>query len=125
MVSRKKKKERERIILYSALAFIIGLVVLFFLNNFTTKEVYKGVSCTFNKHECNNQTAWDGECTDEIEDECCDYVSIRWCQGEVDNPTDCLDKYCMNEGKTCDAIYDVAGVWKCTCVDTNDQLEVC
>lgn len=105
-----------------AFAFFSGILILFLANNFTTPGIYEAVSCTFNHHSCNDTIdvcdvpGWDGQCTSEIKNECCD--PIRMCAGQiVDNYEDCLDQYCYEEDKYCDAIIQIQGGYKCTCMD--------
>jgi hypothetical protein len=102
-------------------AFIVGVIVLFLFNNFTTQEVYEGVSCTYNQNSC-DYPAWDGQCTDDVSDKCC--TSIRTCEGIVANPRDCLDKYCYAEGNTCDAVLRIDGQYECKCIDIYEQMNI-
>ncbi len=113
MANKKKKRNITPILLTALVFFILGIVFLFVVNNFNGEPVYDFVSCTYNKHSC-EAPAWDGICTDEIEDECC--TEIRVCSGIVSNPTDCLDKYCYEDGKRCEGIYTTQGLYECKCI---------
>ena len=109
----KKKNNTALIMTISILMLLLGMFILFALNNFSTEKVYDVISCTFNKHSCECDCPdWDGTCTDEITDECC--MDIRWCGGTVENGYECLDKYCEDEGYTCGYDFTLTGI-KCEC----------
>lgn len=112
---------------------VIGMAILFLLNNFTTQGVYNVVSCTWNENECNGTTdpgstiGWDGECTQEIEDECCDYMDVRMCGGQDvgQEPWLCETYYCEEADHACrpDSHYDdqTGEYWyECECYDVTD-----
>lgn len=103
-MSKRKNNSIVWTLLWCTIAFFMGMAFLFLLNNFSTEGIYKFVSCTYNQHECDN-ACWDGVCTDEIIDECC--VDIRYCEGGVDAEWECLDRYCVEEGKTCVAQFNI------------------
>lgn len=110
----KKKNNTALIATISILMLLLGMFVLFALNNFSTEQVYKVISCTFNKHDCECDCPdWDGTCTQEIEDKCC--MDIRWCGGTVNYEYECLDKYCEDEGYTCGAVPVLQGI-ECKCL---------
>lgn len=74
----------------------------------------------------NESVGWDGECTDEIEDDCC--TAIDECGGQiVYNPNECLHKYCYSTNDYCKPVYqeDVAGgeaTYECTCADIDENF---
>lgn len=113
-----KKQIAENWGLYLAIAIILAVVGTVFVINKTTPAAYNLGACTYNMYTC-DYPAWDGECTQTIEDECCDYVDIRWCDGQaVDDYWDCYDKYCAEEGKKCEGIINIAtGGYTCKCMD--------
>lgn len=96
---------------YLIIAFLIGVIVLYYLNNHSTQKIYNVVSCTQNEYSCN--FTWNHVCTDEMEDECCE--EIRYCGGTVQSPYDCLDKYCTESGKYCMGEYNTLGMYTCGC----------
>lgn len=102
------------------IAFLIGIGLLFVINNWTNQQAYDFVSCTFNGFDCDG-IEWDGECTTTIEDECCDYMDVDMCNGqEVSNPYDCYHFYCEDDNKFCGAVYDEqggSGNYICGCQD--------
>lgn len=119
------KKDKSNQLGNYALAFILGVLVCWLVINLTTKPVYTFGACTINKHHCAgivNTTVikeWDGICTDEITDACCE--PVRTCGGTTDDPYACYDDYCWNEGEKCGAEYNVVtSGWTCKCVDVQD-----
>lgn len=101
---------------YYMLMLIVGIILAGVLINFTIQPVYDIGCCTFNgERSCDGDCEWDGECTQEMEDECCQ--EIRYCSGQmVDDPLTCYDKYCVNSGYTCQPEYQIETTnYKCTC----------
>jgi hypothetical protein len=98
-------------------AFLIGMVALFALINFVNQGLYSTGCCWLNGNfSCGMDCPdWNGECTSEIKDECC--MDVRMCGGTVSDPSDCWDDYCTTEGKMCDGVYQVGGMYECKCVD--------
>jgi len=100
---------------------LIALLVFFMLNNFIN-AVYQPMSCWINQFDCPYECdPWDGNCTAEIEDACCeDCIDVRMCEGvSFDEPFACEDRYCTTQGKKCFGEYNIATVkFDCKCVDT-------
>jgi len=97
--------------------FAAGVVALFIISNFVSQDVYEIDSCTYNKFAC---TGWDGVCTDEIIEDCCEETDM--CNGQaVSNPYECYHFYCDNSAKFCDAQWNVADDdYTCVCAYTSD-----
>ena len=116
-------------------AVLLGALLIFLLNNFTSQGVYNVVSCTWNENVCNGTAdpgsvlSWDGVCTDGIIDECCDYIDVRLCAGEENNePWMCDTKYCEGVDEACYAeeeYDDQTGEYNynCVCKDVNDWFD--
>ncbi len=100
--------KRNKLLLLGALVAII-LLLLFF----------KPSMLPWNPS--GNGTCWDGNCTPAIVDQCCpDCINVRLCSDQlVDDPTQCLDKYCTASGQFCQPIYQenvaTTGKWACSC----------
>lgn len=117
------KKKNKNILSGGLIAFCVGILILFLLNNFTTAGVYEVVSCTFNQHSCYfNESCpdcpdcedWNGDCTQEIKNDCCD--PVRVCSGQfVQNYYDCFDLYCWTDNYKCEPVEQIQGGYKCTC----------
>jgi len=62
-------------------------------------------------------STWDGECTPEIERDCCaPTFSVRMCDGRiVSDPRDCYDLYCEADNSKCKPVEQIIGGFKCTC----------
>lgn len=101
------------------LIVIMVMIATWLLINLVNQSIYDIGACTINSFNCTTPECpeWNGVCTQEIKDECCE--SVRVCDGQlVDDYTDCLDKYCWESGKECEPVYDVATTkYKCTCKD--------
>lgn len=101
-----------------------GMLLMFALINWTIPILYGLGCCTWNQHECTDKLGkWEGNCTQEIVDECCeDCVEIRYCDGQtVSNPYKCYDYYCPEIGVICKPIQHIAlDTFTCTCTDLND-----
>lgn len=110
-----KKQVAENWGLYLAIAIILAIIGTVFVINKTTPAAYNLGACTYNQFTC-DYPAWDGECTQTIEDECCDYVDVRWCEGHVENYYDCYDKYCDASGMKCEAVMQITGGYNCECM---------
>lgn len=105
------------------ITFIVSAIVVVLAINMTIQPVYDIGACTFNQYSCEFETPdWDGVCTTEMEDECCE--DIRLCSGQlVDDPLDCYDKYCWTSGESCYPEFQIdAGNYKCTCKDVLQPL---
>lgn len=116
------KKKKQKVIWYTIIAFTLGIIVLFLVNNFTVKKAYEVVSCTYNQYSC-EAPAWNGQCTDEIRDQCC--IDVRICGGTVGNPMECYTKYCTASNNFCKPFSRIDGLWDCRCADINDEQVVC
>jgi len=123
----KKSKANKSWLPYLIIGVVLGFAILFlainkFPPNTADNGVYKLGACTFNGNRscgvaCPN---WDGECTSEIENDCC--TAIRECEGTTANPLSCYDKYCYEAGNKCIAnLTDESDlqnlIYTCTCVD--------
>lgn len=102
-------------------AFVLGIILLFVVNNWTTQGVYDIVSCTYNQNDCpgcGEDADWNGDCTYEIKNECCFNVDV--CGGQrVDNFEDCYHYYCTDSNKYCGVVDEEynqdAGTYKYIC----------
>ena len=101
---------------------IVALVIAWLAENKTMDWVYDLGCCSINDYNCTDCSGWDGICTQEIKDECCE--PVRVCAGQlVDDPLDCYDDYCWNVGEKCVPEYDVATTkYKCTCMTVSEML---
>lgn len=112
-------KANKKIILF---AFVIGALILFLVNNWTSQEAYDVISCTYNTNDCED-LEWDGNCTGDVVDECCTPVDM--CDSQlVTNADDCLHYYCTTTNKFCKPVYDEldgTGKYKCTCSYIEEQ----
>ncbi len=96
-------------------AFILGFLVAFLLNNFDGEGFYQGFSCKLNKHSC-EAPAWDGNCTQEIIDECCEEVpEIRYCGGTTSDPMECYTQYCDSPDEDCVPGQRIDMTYECQC----------
>jgi len=123
-------------------ALMVGIIVLitalalFLSNNFT--PFYGAFSCTFNVFDCphnatiideTEECSWnkyDCSCTNDIRDECCEDVpdipNVRECEGQVEDPMQCYDKYCWDNDEHCVADqgeYQGDGYYVYNCVCSN------
>ena len=112
-----------------ALAFLmvlVGMIILFAVNNFTSAGAYGFISCTFNQHCCEgcDDTGWDGVCTAEMKSLCCDPVRI--CEGFTTvNPMDCYDRYCWADGNDCVPGEQLVGdEYTCKCYDYESDIPI-
>lgn len=118
----KKNKKQSMTWLWLILSFLFGALVLYLVNNFTVEPAYEVISCTNNQFSC-DMPAWNGVCTQEIEDECCE--EIRVCSGTVEDPYDCLDKYCYEEGEKCLPFDRIDQKYDCRCADIDGEQTSC
>jgi len=108
-------------IIIAAAAFIAAII--FINQDFIFQPgAYNTGCCTWegNKTCGFDCPPWNGICTEEIKDQCCE--PVRVCSGQVvDDPWECYIKYCWDE-KMCLPEYDVATAkYKCVCT-TEEQL---
>lgn len=100
--------------------YVLGLIILtiivtWLIINKTVPKAYDIGACTINNYECAS-ASWDGNCTGEMVDECCeDTIDVRMCGGHVDDWTDCYDKYCETAGYKCEAVTQIQGGYDCVC----------
>ena len=99
------------ILIFIGIALITWLAI-----NMTIQPIYDLGACTINKFNCTapEVPGWDGICTQEIKDDCCD--PVRVCGGITTNPNDCYTQYCWEEGKMCVPVYrEGTGDYECKC----------
>ena len=112
----KKGKIAKNWLSYLIIVFFVTILLTVFAINKTKPVVYELGACTFNNFEC-DFAAWNGNCTDEIKNQCCaPTVDIRWCSGNYEDADMCSDKYCQDAGYTCLGVYHIAGGYECKCV---------
>lgn len=122
---KQKKNETYKVILYCIVSFILGMVVLFFVNNKTTQGAYNFISCKYNDHSCGGSSSGGSNgafsCTAAVIDECCDEDEPdNTCRGIVSKVSDCTYKDCTL-GRECTAVYNTYGSYTCTCSDTDEN----
>ena len=70
-----------------------------------------------------NCPAWNGQCTDQIKDICCE--NVRLCTGQiVENPLECFTYYCWADDECCyptpNGDDPIAMTFTCNCKDITD-----